>query len=116
MSWAALGRQVSGGVGHWKGATQLKLRWSASAVIAMWVLAIFSAAACSRGSGDQGFGAREAVLVLVATAEQKTVASRIHAIGRVEPYSTVEIKAQISGEVTEVHFKEGQDVTKGELL
>jgi len=54
--------------------------------------------------------------VLVATAEQKTVASRIHAIGRVEAYSTVEIKAQINGEVTDVHFKEGQDVRKGELL
>lgn len=54
--------------------------------------------------------------VLVATVEQKTVASRIHAIGRVEAYSTVEIKAQINGEVTEVHFKEGQDVHKGDLL
>jgi multidrug efflux system membrane fusion protein len=82
----------------------------------LWLLATFSAAACSRESGDQPFGAREAVPVLVATAEQKTVASRIHAIGRVEAYSTVEIKAQINGEVTAVHFKEGQDVRKGEPL
>jgi multidrug efflux system membrane fusion protein len=82
----------------------------------LWLLATFSAAACSRGSGDQPFGARESVPVLVATAEQKTVASRLHAIGRVEAYSTVEIKAQINGEVTEVHFKEGQDVKKGEPL
>lgn len=54
--------------------------------------------------------------VLVATALQKTVATRIHAIGRIEAYSTVEIKAQVNGEVTEVHFKEGQDVKKGDLL
>ena len=54
--------------------------------------------------------------VLVAKVEQKTVASRIHAIGRVEAYSTVEIKAQINGEVTDVHFKEGQEVQKGDLL
>lgn len=54
--------------------------------------------------------------VLVAKAEQKTVATRIHAIGRVEAYSTVEIKAQISGEITEVNFKEGEDVKKGDLL
>src|SRR5262249_33186840 len=99
-----------------KGSTRLKRRWSAGAVIAWWLLATFSATACSRGSGDQPFGGREAVPVLVATVEQKTVASRLHAIGRVEAYSTVEIKAQISGEVTEVHFKEGQDVKKGELL
>ncbi len=73
-------------------------------------------AACSRGSGGPSFGEHEAVPVLVATAEQKTVADRIHQIGRVEAYSTVEIKAQINGEVTAVHFKEGQDVTKGDLL
>ncbi len=71
---------------------------------------------CSRGSDEAGFGEREAIPVLVAKAEQKTVATRIHAIGRVEAYSTVEIKAQINGEVTEVHFKEGQDVKKGDPL
>jgi multidrug efflux system membrane fusion protein len=74
------------------------------------------AAGCSRKPAGFGFGEHEAVPVLVATAEQKTVASRIHAIGRVEAYSTVEIKAQVSGEITGVHFKEGQDVKKGDLL
>ncbi len=54
--------------------------------------------------------------VLVAKAVRRTVAQRLHAIGRVEAYSTVEIKAQISGQVMQVHFKEGQDVTKGDLL
>jgi multidrug efflux system membrane fusion protein len=34
----------------------------------------------------------------------------------VEAYSTVSIKAQVSGEVTQVHFREGQDVRKGQLL
>jgi multidrug efflux system membrane fusion protein len=47
---------------------------------------------------------------------RKNVADTIHAIGRVEAYSTVEIKAQINGQVTQVHFREGQDVKQGDLL
>ena len=95
---------------------ELKRQWPAGVVITWSLLATLTAASCSRESGDQSFGAREAVPVLVATAEQKTVASRIHAIGRVEAYSTVEIKAQISGEIIAVHFQEGQDVKKGAPL
>ncbi len=54
--------------------------------------------------------------MLVAKAEKKTVATRLHAIGRVEAYSTVNIKAQLDGIVTQVHFKEGQEVKRGDLL
>jgi membrane fusion protein, multidrug efflux system len=37
-------------------------------------------------------------------------------VGNVEPVSTVAIKAQVSGELLEVHFKEGDFVHKGQLL
>jgi membrane fusion protein, multidrug efflux system len=77
--------------------------------------ALVAAIGCSRGS-DQRYEGREAVPVLVAKAVQKTVAVKLHAIGRVEAYSTVDVKAQISGEVTEVHFHQGQDVKKGDVL
>ena len=53
---------------------------------------------------------------MVAKAVRKTVAQRLHAIGRVEAYSTVQIKSQITGQLMIVHFKEGQDVKKGDLL
>ena len=56
------------------------------------------------------------VPVLVAKVIRKTVAQRLHAIGRVEAYSTVEIKSQINGQVMQVHFKEGQEVRRGDLL
>lgn len=68
-----------------------------------------------RGQQGAGYG-QQTVPVLVAKAEQKTVATRLHAIGRVEAYSTVNIKAQLDGVITEVHFKEGQDVKRGDLL
>jgi membrane fusion protein, multidrug efflux system len=71
---------------------------------------------CSRGSTEQGFGEREAVPVLAAKVVQKDVANSVHAIGRVEAFSTVEIKAQINGQITQVNFHEGQDVKKGDLL
>ena len=71
---------------------------------------------CHSGDPGQGFGGRGPVPVLVARAIRKTVAQRLHAIGRVEAYSTVEIKSQISDQLMQVHFKEGQEVSKGDLL
>jgi multidrug efflux system membrane fusion protein len=56
------------------------------------------------------------VPVTVATAQEKTVPVQLRAIGTVEAYSTVSIKAQVSGEIMSVAFREGQDVAKGDLL
>ncbi len=58
----------------------------------------------------------DAVPVIVATVIQKTVPVELRTIGTVEAYSTVSVKAQVSGELTGVHFREGQDVKKGDLL
>jgi multidrug efflux system membrane fusion protein len=59
---------------------------------------------------------KPAVPVKVAVAVQKTVPVGIRVIGNVEAYSTVSIKAQINGMLDKVHFSEGQDVKKGQLL
>ena len=56
------------------------------------------------------------VPVAVAAVEQKAVPVQIQAIGTVEAYSVVSVKAQVGGELLRVHFKEGQDVRKGDLL
>lgn len=61
-------------------------------------------------------GAPPPVPVLAATVEQKDVPLQVHAIGAVEAYSTVSVKTQITGELTGVFFKEGDDVTKGQLI
>lgn len=60
--------------------------------------------------------AKPLVPVTVAVAVQKTVPVQIRAIGNVEPYNTVSIKAQVNGQIGRVHFREGQDVRKGDLL
>jgi len=56
------------------------------------------------------------VPVAVATARLQDVPVQVRAIGNVEAFSTVSIKAQVSGPVMSVHFTEGQDVNKGDLL
>jgi multidrug efflux system membrane fusion protein len=57
-----------------------------------------------------------AVPVTVGTAEEKNVPVQIRSIGNVEAYSTVSVKAQVEGELTIVHFKEGQAVKAGDML
>jgi len=56
------------------------------------------------------------VPVSVAQVVARTVPVRLRAIGNVEPYTTVAIKARIDGQIVAVHFKEGQEVRKGEVL
>jgi multidrug efflux system membrane fusion protein len=52
----------------------------------------------------------------VASVVQKTVPVQVRAIGAVEAYSTIMVKSQVEGELMRVHFKEGQDVKKGDPL
>ena len=68
------------------------------------------------GQGGAGSRTREAVPVLVATAIQKPVPVQLRAVGNVEAYTTVSVKSQVTGVLNQAHFKEGQDVKKGQLL
>src|SRR2546422_2939566 len=56
------------------------------------------------------------VPVVVAKVSQKLMPVEVSSVGNAEPISTVAVKAQISGELLEVHFKEGDFVRKGQLL
>lgn len=47
---------------------------------------------------------------------ERTVPVQISAIGNVEAYSTIAVKAQVNGILTEVHFREGDYVKKGNVL
>ena len=38
------------------------------------------------------------------------------AVGTAEPVSTVQVRAQVTGQLSQIHFSEGQDVKKGALL
>lgn len=57
-----------------------------------------------------------AVPVTAAIAVQKTVPVQLQAIGNVEAYASVSVKSQLGGQLTKVHFREGQDVNRGAAL
>lgn len=73
-------------------------------------------AACKRGAPQGGPQQGEGVPVTVAQVEKKTVPQQVTAIGTVEPMHTVQIRAQVGGTLEGVHFREGQEVSKGDLL
>ena len=70
-------------------------------------------AAGARGGRGAGGGP---VPVLTARAQTKSVPLTVPAVGTVEALSTVQIRAQITGQLSDIHFTEGQDVRKGQTL
>jgi multidrug efflux system membrane fusion protein len=57
-----------------------------------------------------------AVPVTVELVEQQTVPVRLRAIGNVEAYATVSVKARVDGQIIAVNFKDGVPVKKDEIL
>jgi multidrug efflux system membrane fusion protein len=66
-----------------------------------------------KGGGRRGGGD---VPVTVANASHRDVPLEIQVIGNIEAYSTITVKAQVGGLLTDVFFKEGDFVKKGEKL
>ncbi len=57
-----------------------------------------------------------AIPVSVAQVAQEVVPFRLLAIGNVEAYATVSVKARVDGQIVEVGFKEGEEVSRGRVL
>ncbi|MGA7064957.1 MAG: efflux RND transporter periplasmic adaptor subunit [Pseudolabrys sp.] len=57
-----------------------------------------------------------AVPVETAVAERKTMPIRLTALGNVTPIASVAIKTQVDTTITDVHFRDGANVQKGDLL
>ena len=68
-------------------------------------------------AGGRGSGRGDAAVpVAIASVVQKTVPLEVTTVGSGEPEATVEVRAQVTGQLTAVHFKEGADVREGQLL
>ena len=61
-------------------------------------------------------GGAPPVPVTLAKVVRKPMPLELTAIGAVEPSSSVAVRAQITGELTSVNFKEGDDVQQGQVL
>jgi len=84
-------------------------------VVAGVLVVAASARAVLKSSGKASLRP-EIVPVTAAAVQQRSVPLTTKAIGNVEAFSTVAIRALVSGELGKIHFKQGQDVQKGDLL
>lgn len=99
------------------GETTARGRKRAGVVLRVLASAALACASAGCNGGEGGMDFRHAVVpVLVARATQQDVSSQLQVIGTAEPFSTVGVKAQVGGQVTEIHFHDGDNVKKGELL
>jgi multidrug efflux system membrane fusion protein len=79
-------------------------------------------AGCTAASGGSGPvkeaapAAQNSVPVTVAPVVQKEMPIRITAVGAAEAFATVAVRSQATGELTSVHFEDGGEVEKGQLL
>jgi len=80
--------------------------------------AVLGLAGCSESPGGAQArpGPPPAVPVGTATAEQRVVPVQVTTVGTVQAYTTVGVKSQVAGQIQQVHFTEGQEVKRGDLL
>jgi membrane fusion protein, multidrug efflux system len=70
--------------------------------------------AAGRGGGRAGGGGPVPVTTAIVVA--KPMAVNVRVVGNVEAVSSVSVRPQVNGELKTVEFKEGQDVTAGQVL
>ena len=89
-----------------------------AALILSPVLVLVMAAGCAKGEAQpqQRSAAPAAVPVAVAPAVNKAMPLDASVVGTVEAYSTVSVRAQLTGELTNVNFQQGDDVSAGQEL
>ena len=107
--------------------TSLNSNWKALRALfgGAALVSVIISTACSAGgetpaaaAGGAGRGNTGTPVVPISTAavEQKSVPLAINVIGSSEAYHTVAVRAQITGGLTSVKFKEGDDVKEGQVL
>ncbi len=81
------------------------------------LFAALALAACSSKNGNPAsVRSSQGAPVSVAPAVAKDMPLQIKVIGNIQAYSFVQLKAQVSGPLSGVFFREGQDVKKGDVL
>jgi len=82
-----------------------------------WYITTHTSSSTSQAARQAGrFGANAPIPVGLAAAAKGDIPIVIKALGTVTPLATVTVKAQITGQLTQVEFTEGQSVKQGDLL
>lgn len=94
-------------------ANRRTIKWSYTLILALFTFA--SGWGCSADSKGKTTP-RKAVPVVVGSVVRKSLPVQFSAIGNVQPSATVSVRSLVGGKIVGVHFKEGQEVRKGDLL
>ncbi len=94
------------------------MRLSRSFAVGVSVALFALCLGCSRAHDPKASAADPppAVPVTVAPVAERTIPIQVRAIGNVEPYSTINVKAEMSGQLQKVYFAEGEMVERGQKL
>jgi multidrug efflux system membrane fusion protein len=79
------------------------------------LIALVILAGCGGGKSPASSGPPPAS-VTVTEAAQRSVPLEISSIGNAQPYRTVQLKSMVDGQISQVLFKQGEDVRSGQLL
>ena len=112
-----LSRSETGCITHQRPSGLGPKAWIVSATVLM-VLATAGALALysSKSSTTASAAAPLAPVVTVSTPLQRDIAPRLGFLGQFSAVQRVELRAQVGGTLTEIHFKDGDIVRKGDLL
>lgn len=84
--------------------------------IGMCLLGLLALASCHPAEKTEAKKGGGPVPVRTAPATRQAVPLELRTFGAVQALQSVEIRAQVGGPITKLHFQEGQDVQTGDLL
>jgi membrane fusion protein, multidrug efflux system len=93
-----------------------RLLWSAAGVLVLAALAWVIFRPQGQPVRPGRFAVSGAMPVVAAAVEAGDMAVTINALGTVTPLANVTVRTQISGQLVEIAFTEGQEVAKGDFL
>jgi multidrug efflux system membrane fusion protein len=86
-----------------------------ASVFIIWISAGLTA--CKKTGTEPVHGAeRPRVPVTAAAVSERTIPVEVRGIGNVEAFSTINVKAEVGGQLQKVHFTEGEMVRQGQIL
>jgi multidrug efflux system membrane fusion protein len=89
-----------------------------SSVLIVIIIAVVSAGllGCSNNRAPAKGPRQQAALVTTGVVIEKAVPVDVRVIGSVEAYTAIRVRAQVSGQLMKVQFRQGDDVKAGDLL
>lgn len=92
------------------------MRRNGRITLVLAALALLATGCSDRATAQKPPSAPPAVPVMVAEAVERKVPLQVSTVGNVQASATVALRSQVPGQIEQVHFTEGRDVRKGDLL